>query len=96
MGILIKPVITEKMTGLSEKLGNYAFIVHSKANKIQIKNAVEKAYGVNVTAVNTMNANGKIKSRNTRGGVVFGRVKRHKKAIVTLKKGETIDFFSSI
>lgn len=96
MGIIIKPVVTEKMTNLSEKLGRFAFIVERDANKIQIKQAVEKQYSVNVVSVNTQVNNGKIKQRNTRSGVVFGRVKRYKKAIVTLKKGETIDFFSGI
>ncbi len=96
MSIIVKPVVTEKMTNLSEKLGRYAFIVEKNANKIEIKKAVEKLYGVNVTDVNTLVNNGKIKARNTRGGYVFGRVKRYKKAIVTLKKGETIDFFSGI
>ncbi len=96
MGIIIKPVVTEKMTILSEKLGRFAFIVERDANKIQIKQAVEKQYSVNVVSVNTQVNNGKIKQRNTRSGVVFGRVKRYKKAIVTLKKGESIDFFSGI
>lgn len=96
MSIIIKPVVTEKMTNLSEKLGRYAFIVDQDANKVQIKQAVEKLYGVTVTGVNTLVNNGKIKARTTRSGYVFGRVKRYKKAIVTLKKGETIDFFSGI
>jgi large subunit ribosomal protein L23 len=101
MSTLIKPIITEKMTSLSadkfaEKGFRYAFVVHENANKIEIKKAVEKLYGVTVEAVNTINNNGKLKSRNTRSGVLVGRVKRHKKAIVTLKKGETIDFFAGI
>lgn len=101
MGVLIKPVVTEKMTSLAgdkfaDKGFRYAFVVAKEANKIEIKKAVEKMYGITVEAVNTLNSNGKIKTRNTKAGVVFGRVKRYKKAIVTLKKGETIDFFSSI
>lgn len=96
MSIIVKPIVSEKMTSLSEKLGTYAFQVASEANKIEIKQAVEKLYNVNVVSVNTMVNNGKIKTRNTRAGILHGRVKRYKKAIVTLKKGETIDFFSSI
>lgn len=101
MSVLLKPIITEKLTEMSgEKFADkgfrYAFMVDKKANKIQIKNAVEKQYSVTVENVNTLINNGKIKTRNTKSGVVFGRVKRFKKAIVTLKKGETIDFFAGI
>ena len=96
MIIIKKPVITEKMTAISEKLNRYAFIVDTKANKIQIKEAVEKLYGVKVVAVNTMNYEGKSKSRYTKGGVITGKASDTKKAIVTLAEGETIDFFSNI
>ncbi|HPE56488.1 MAG TPA: 50S ribosomal protein L23 [Bacteroidales bacterium] len=96
MEILVKPVITEKMTALGEKLNRYGFIVHKKANKIQIKNAVEDFYGVDVVAVNTMNYSGKEKSRFTKAGVIAGRTSAVKKAIVTLAEGETIDFYSNI
>jgi large subunit ribosomal protein L23 len=96
MNIIIKPVITEKMTGLGEKLNRYGFIVDKKANKIQIKKAVEDFYGVDVLAVNTMNYSGKEKSRFTKGGVIAGRTSAYKKAIVTLAEGETIDFYSNI
>lgn len=96
MNILIKPVITEKMTSLGEKLNRYGFIVNRKANKIQIKSAVEDFYGVDVIAVNTMNYSGKEKSRFTKGGVISGRTNAFKKAIVTLAEGETIDFYSNI
>ncbi len=96
MEILVKPVITEKMTGLGEKLNRYGFIVHKKANKIQIKQAVEDFYGVDVIAVNTMNYSGKEKSRFTKAGVIAGRTSAVKKAIVTLAEGETIDFYSNI
>ena len=96
MEILVKPVITEKMTALDEKLNRYGFIVHKKANKIQIKNAVEDFYGVDVVAVNTMNYSGKEKSRFTKAGVIAGRTSAVKKAIVTLAEGETIDFYSNI
>jgi len=96
MSIIVKPIITEKMTSAGEKLNRYGFIVDKEANKVQIKNAVEKMYGVTVAAVNTQNYNGKIKTRNTTRGIAIGRVNNNKKAIVTLKKGETIDFYSSI
>lgn len=96
MNILIKPVITEKMTGQGEKLNRYGFIVEKKANKIQIKKAVEEFYGVDVLAVNTINYSGKEKSRYTKGGAIAGRTSAYKKAIVTLAEGETIDFYSNI
>jgi large subunit ribosomal protein L23 len=101
MGVLVKPVVTEKMTSLAgdkfaEAGFRYAFVVSTNANKIEIKKEVEKTYGVTVEKVNTVRNNGKIKSRNTRGGVITGRVKRYKKAIVILKKGDTIDFFAGI
>ncbi len=94
--IIIKPVITEKMTDMGEKLNRFGFIVNKKANKIQIKNAVEGFYGVDVISVNTMNYSGKEKSRFTKGGVISGRTNSYKKAIVTLADGETIDFYSNI
>lgn len=96
MNVILKPVITEKMTGLGEKLNRFGFIVHRKANKVQIKNAVEELYGVDVKSVNTMNYSGKNKSRNSKSGVITGRTNSYKKAIVTLADGETIDFYSNI
>ena len=96
MIIIKKPVITEKMTAISEKLNQFAFIVDKNANKYQIKDAVEQLYGVKVESVNTMNYEGKKKSRYTKSGVVTGRRAAFKKAIVTLKEGDTIDFFSNI
>jgi large subunit ribosomal protein L23 len=96
MEILVKPIITEKMTAQAEKLNRYGFVVAREANKLQIKSAVEKMYGVKVDSVNTQQYVGKIKTRNTTRGVAVGRVNRNKKAIVTLKEGETIDFYASI
>jgi len=96
MNILIKPIITEKMTELGEKLNRYGFIVHREANKLQIKSAVEELYGVDVQAVNTIRYSGKQKSRFTKTGVIGGKTKSFKKAIVTLAEGETIDFYSNI
>ena len=96
MIIIKKPVITEKMTAISEKLNRYAFIVDVRANKLQIKQAVQELYGVQVASVNTMRYDGKLKSRYTKAGMIEGRRDAFKKAIVTLAKGETIDFFSNI
>ncbi|MCK9269236.1 MAG: 50S ribosomal protein L23 [Bacteroidales bacterium] len=96
MNIILKPIITEKMTELGEKLNRYGFIVRKEANKVQIKQAVEALYGVEVESVNTMNIPGKFKSRYTKTGLISGRTKARKKAIITLAKGETIDFYSNI
>jgi large subunit ribosomal protein L23 len=96
METLKKPLLTEKVAQLTEKLNRYAFIVDPRANKIQIKEAIEKMYGVNITDVNTMRYVGKLKSRNTKSGIVQGRVATYKKAIITLKDGEIIDFYSNI
>ncbi|MCO6500679.1 MAG: 50S ribosomal protein L23 [Vicingus serpentipes] len=96
MEILIKPVVTEKMTDQSEKLHRYGFIVDHTANKIQIKNAVEKMYGVSVETVNTMNYAGKSKSKFTKAGLISGKTNKYKKAIVTVTDGDVIDFYSNI
>ena len=96
MSILIKPIVTEKLTILGEKLNRYGFVVDRSANKIQIKAAVEQAYNVNVTAVNTVNYHGKRKSRYTKEGTVKGRSNHYKKAYVTLADGDKIDFYSNI
>ena len=96
MGIIIKPIITEKMTALGENLGRYGFVVDKHANKIQIKKAVKEMYGVEVEEVNTMTYAGKRKSRFTKSGVLSGKTNSFKKAIITLAKGESIDFYSNI
>ncbi|MFL5762649.1 MAG: 50S ribosomal protein L23 [Bacteroidia bacterium] len=96
MNIIIKPVITEKLTAQGDKFNRYGFVVAKDANKVEIKAAVEKLYGVTVEAVNTQNYVGKVKTRNTTKGIAVGRVNRHKKAVVTLKAGEAIDFYASI
>jgi large subunit ribosomal protein L23 len=96
MEILKKPILTEKASLLTEKLNRYAFKVDHRANKLQIKTAIEQMYGVNIEAVNTMVVFGKTKTRNTKAGMVSGRAAKFKKAIVTLKDGETIDFYSNI
>jgi large subunit ribosomal protein L23 len=96
MEIIVKPVITEKFTNMGEALSQYAFVVNKNANKVQIKQAIEKMYGVSIESVNTQIYLGKVKTRNTTKGIAIGRVNKHKKAIVTLKKGEKIDFYSNI
>ena len=96
MNILIKPVITEKMTDESEKFNRFGFIVDRRANKLEIKDAVEKMYGVSVERVRTMVYPGKAKSRNTKGGVISGRTNSYKKAIVDVAEGESIDFYGNI
>jgi large subunit ribosomal protein L23 len=96
MEILISPVVSEKATGLSEKRNQYAFKVALKANKIEIKKAVESAYGVKVTAVNTIRYDGKAKFRYTKTGIVEGRSQGYKKAIISLAAGDTIDFYANI
>ncbi len=96
MEIILKPIVTEKMTELGEKLNRYAFVVNRGANKIEIKKAVEEMYDVTVLAVNTMNYQGKAKSRYTKAGMISGRTNSFKKAIVTLNEGDSIDFFSNI
>jgi large subunit ribosomal protein L23 len=94
--ILIKPIVTEKFTILGEKLNRYGFVVEKSCNKIQIKEAVEELYGVTVAEVNTLRYAGKVKSRFTKSGVITGQKNSYKKAIITLKEGEKIDFYSNI
>ncbi|MCE1154529.1 MAG: 50S ribosomal protein L23 [Bacteroidales bacterium] len=96
MAIIIKPIVTEKMTQLGEKLNRYGFRVDKGANKIEIKQAVEALYNVTVLEVNTMIVAPKKKSRFTKSGVINGQTSAYKKAIVTLKEGEVIDFYSNI
>ena len=97
MGIIIKPIVTEKQTMITDKMPNrVGFRVSPDANKLEIKIAIEELYGVKVIDVNTMNYSGKRKSRYTKSGVVTGKETSFKKAIVTLKEGDAIDFFSNI
>jgi large subunit ribosomal protein L23 len=94
--IIIKPIITEKMTAVTEDLNRFGFIVNYNANKIQIKHAVEKLYGVNVESVWTMRYAGKSKSKFTKAGLISGKTGAYKKAVVSLADGETIDLYSNI
>ena len=96
MSIIIKPLITEKMTIITDKSQRYGFIVDKKANKIEIKKAIDNLYKVNVEEINTMINPGKSKSRNTKSGFIKGSTSAYKKAIVSLASGETIDFYSNI
>ena len=96
MEVLVKPIITEKYTAQADKFNRYGFVVDKRANKLEIRAAVEKLYGVTVIGVNTQQYVGKIKTRNTTQGVAIGRVNRNKKAVVTLKDGDKIDFYASI
>ena len=110
MAILIKPIVTEKMTKITDKSSEarkkkdgsapvnvvYGFYVDTNANKIQIKQAVEEKFGVTVESVNTINSPGKVKSRYTKKGLQVGKTAAYKKAYVTLKEGDTIDFYANI
>ena len=97
MAVIIKPLVTEKMTAMTEKMPNrFGFIVRPDANKLEIKHEVEALYNVKVVDVNTMKYQGKSKRRYTRSGLLTGRTNAYKKAIVTLKYGDTIDFYSKI
>ncbi len=94
--ILIKPILTEKANGQQEKLRRYAFKVDKKANKLEIKKAIEVFYGVTVVNVNTAVVPAKSKSRFTKAGVISGRKPGYKKAFVTVAEGETIDLYANI
>ena len=110
MAILIKPIVTEKMTAVTDKSSQarkkkdgsapvncvYGFYVDPSANKIQIKKAVADKFGVSVISVNTLNYAGKSKSRYTKKGLIVGKTSAYKKAYVTLKDGEQIDFYANL
>jgi large subunit ribosomal protein L23 len=96
MNILLKPIVTEKMTHQGDKYNRYGFLVARDANKLQIKKAVEELYSVTVESVNTMRYGGKIKTRNTKSGLLVGKTTATKKAVVTLAEGNKIDFYSNI
>ena len=96
MEISITPIVTEKATQLTEKLNRYSFRVSPEANKYQIKDFVEKLYGVKVVNVNTAVVRGKNRSRWTKSGLLRGKTNKWKKAFITVAEGETIDFYSNI
>ncbi|MFZ9661702.1 MAG: 50S ribosomal protein L23 [Chitinophagaceae bacterium] len=94
--ILIKPIITEKANALQEKRKTFSFRVARQANKLEIKNAVQSLYGVNVQDVRTVVVPAKNKSRFTKSGFIKGRKPSYKKAYVTVAEGETIDLYANI
>ena len=94
--VIIKPVITEKMTEESEKLPRYGFIVDRRANKVEIKKALNKLYNVEVLKVRTMNYSGKTRTRYSKTSITKGSSNAFKKAIVTLREGDSIDLYRSI
>lgn len=96
MEISIKPIVTEAATKLTDKLNRYTFRVSPDANKFQIKDLVEKLYGVKVEAVNTSNVRGKNKARYAKSGLLRGKTDKWKKAYVTIAEGQTIDFYANI
>ncbi|MBR5466473.1 MAG: 50S ribosomal protein L23 [Bacteroidaceae bacterium] len=96
MTYIIKPLVTEKMTGITEKQNKYGFVVRPEANKIELKKEIETRYNVTVVDVNTCIYAGKNKARYTKAGLLKGRTNAFKKAIVTLKEGDVIDFYSNI
>jgi ribosomal protein L23 len=95
MSIIIKPIISEKATYLTDLRGQYSFLVDTKANKIQIKNAVEEAYGVKVANVRTMIYAPKISMKYTKKGLQVGKTNKLKKAVIELQAGEVIDVFAN-
>jgi large subunit ribosomal protein L23 len=94
--VLIRPLITEKMTILGSDQGKYGFLVNPKSNKIEIARAIEKKFNVHVTEIRTINHPGKVKTQFRKSGRFTGRTAKFKKAIVTLKKGETIELFEQV
>lgn len=94
--VLIKPVLSEKVNRLSEKYNRYTFVVNRKANKLEIKKAVEEFYGITVEDVNTINVPSKVKQRNTKAGLLTGRKSAKKKAIVTVAEGDAIDLYGNV
>jgi large subunit ribosomal protein L23 len=96
MSIIIKPIITEKITKEGEIFNRFGFVVDKKANKVQIKKAVEAAYGISVVTVNTMNYRADRTTKYIKSGLISGKTNSYKKAIVQVKEGETIDFYNNI
>ena len=96
MSIIVKPIITEKITKDGEIFNRFGFVVDKKANKVQIKKAIEATYGVNVVSVNTMNVRPDRTTKYTKSGLISGKSNAYKKAIVQVQEGETIDFYNNI
>lgn len=96
MSIIVKPIITEKITKDGEVFNRFGFVVDRKANKVQIKKAVEATYGVTVVSVNTMNVRPDRTTKYTKSGLISGKSNAYKKAVVQVQEGETIDFYNNI
>ena len=96
MSVIIKPIITEKITKDGEIFNRFGFVVAKKANKVEIKKAIEASYGVTVVAVNTMNYRADRTTKYTKSGLISGKTNSYKKAVVQVKEGETIDFYTNI
>ncbi|MFQ3269647.1 MAG: large subunit ribosomal protein L23 [Flavobacteriales bacterium] len=94
--MIMKPIVTEKVTKESEVSNRFGFVVDKKANKVQIKKAVEAAYSVTVVSVNTMNVRPDRTTKYTKSGLISGKTNAYKKAMVQVKEGETIDFYNNI
>ena len=94
--VLVKPILSEKINKQTEKMNRYAFVVSRKANKLEIKKAVEEFYGVQVKEVNTLVMPSKAKSRYTKAGFLVGRKPAKKKAIVTIAEGDSIDLYGTV
>jgi len=95
--VILQPILTEKMTAVTEKYNRYGFIVNKKATKTEIKAAIKSIYGVDTDAINTMNyGGGKKKTKYTNKGIIYQKNKSFKKAIVTLKEGDVIDLYENI
>lgn len=95
MSILVKPLVTEKVSEQNES-GKYGFVVSRKANKVQIRQEVERIYGVTVEKVRTLNYQGKVKNRYTKSRIITGKTNNYKKAIVQVAGGDVIDFYSGV
>jgi large subunit ribosomal protein L23 len=96
MSIIIRPIVTEKVTKESEVLNRFGFVVDKKANKVEIKKAIEATYGVTIVSVNTMNVRPDRSTKYTKSGLISGKTNAYKKAIVQVQEGETIDFYNNI
>ena len=96
MSVIKRPLITEKYSAMAEKENKYGFVVDKKASKETIKKEIEKIYNVDIVSINTMIYGGRAKSRYTKKNIISGRTRAFKKAVVTLKEGQMIDFYSNI
>ncbi|PJA95853.1 MAG: 50S ribosomal protein L23 [Ignavibacteriales bacterium CG_4_9_14_3_um_filter_34_10] len=94
--ILIRPLLTEKMTAIQESQNKYGFVVNIDSNKIEIAKAIKKKFNVNVVSVNTIKYKGKTKTQFTKKGRFSGKTPQYKKAIVTVKEGQKIDIFGEV